>query len=44
VIDQIHGCVGGWATMTQLEEKIESLDLSSAGQEELRTIGRRFGK
>ena len=41
---RLNGYVGGYATMAQLEEEIESLGLSSTGQAELRKIVGRFGK
>ncbi len=41
---RLNGYVGGYGTMAQLDEEIDSLGLSAAGQEELRTIVRRFGR
>lgn len=41
---RLNGYVGGYASATQLAEEIDSLGLSSAGQDELRNIIRRFGK
>ena len=40
---RLNGYVGGYATMAQLEEEIDGLGLSAAGQEELRKIVGRFG-
>ena len=41
---RLNGYVGGYASIGQMEEEIESLGLSSAGQEELQKIVRRFGQ
>jgi peptide-methionine (S)-S-oxide reductase len=41
---RLNGYVGGYATMAQLEEEIDRLGLSSAGQIELDKIVRRFGR
>ena len=41
---RLNGYVGGYATMAQFEEEIESLGLSAVGQAELRKIVQRFGK
>ena len=41
---RLNGYVGGYATMVQLEEEMDSLGLSAAGQEELWKIVRRFRK
>ena len=41
---RLNGYVGGYATMAQMEEEINSLGLSSTGQAELRKIVSRFRK
>lgn len=41
---RLNGYVGGYATLAQLEEEIESLGLSPAGQEALWQVVRRFAK
>ena len=39
---RLNGYVGGYGTMAQLEEEIDSLGLSTVGQAELRKIVQRF--
>jgi methionine-S-sulfoxide reductase len=41
---RLNGYVGGYGTMAQLEDEIESLGLTPAGQTELRRRVERFGK
>ena len=43
-VARVNGYVGGYGTMAQLEEEIDSLGLSAEGQAELRKIVGRFGK
>ena len=41
-VARLNGYVGGYARMAQMEEEIASLELSSAGQNELRKLVQRF--
>ena len=41
---RLNGYVGGYATMAQLEEEIDSLGLSSPAREELLKVVGRFKK
>ena len=43
-VARVNGYIGGYATMAQLEKEINSLGLSSVGQERLRRTVQQFRK